>query len=253
VGGVREVTLLGQNVNSYGRGLHEPIRFPELLRRIAGETGIARLRFTTSHPKDLTDELMDCFAALDGLCKHLHLPVQAGSDRILRQMNRGYSSADYLAKIGRLRSLCPDIGLSSDVMVGFPGETETDFQETLQLLEQVEFDMLFSFRYSDRPPARASHFADKIPEPVKVRRLVELQALQAEITLRRNRAEVGLIREVLVEGPSKAGSSQLTGRTQQNRIVNFTGSKDLIGRLVSVRVTTAFTHSLQGLLVSSTE
>jgi tRNA-2-methylthio-N6-dimethylallyladenosine synthase len=244
--GAKEITLLGQNVNSYGRKSQEPINFVDLLRKIQRETGVMRLRFTTSHPKDLTDELINCFAELDCLGQNLHLPVQSGSDRVLQLMNRGYSAAHYLDKIERLRRICPDIGLSSDVMVGFPGETEEDFRATVRLLEQVQFDMLFSFRYSDRPNAGASHFADKIPDGTKARRLVELQTLQKEITLRKNLAEIGRTRDILVEGPSKAGHGQWTGRTQQNRTTNFHSPTDLTGQQVPVRITAAFSHSLRG-------
>jgi len=245
-GGAREILLLGQNVNSYGRGLPGKPSFVELLHRICVETEISRIRFTTSHPKDLTDDLIACFGELSPLCKFLHLPVQAGSDRILRLMNRGYTASRYLERIERLRTICPEVGLSSDVMVGFPGETEEDFRETLQLLDEVQFDNLFSFRYSDRPYARSADFPDKVAEGIKARRLIELQSLQAEITLRKNQREVGCVREVLVEGPSKSGDGQIMGRTQQNRIVNFQGTERLIGKKVQVRIMGAFSHSLKG-------
>jgi tRNA-2-methylthio-N6-dimethylallyladenosine synthase len=248
--GVKEITLLGQNVNSYGSKSQERINFVDLLHKIQQETGVTRLRFTTSHPKDLTDELINCFAELDCLGMNLHLPVQSGSDRVLQLMNRGYSAAHYLDKIERLRRISPEIGLSSDVMVGFPGETDEDFRATVRLLEQVQFDMLFSFRYSDRPNVRASHFVDKIPDDTKARRLVELQTLQAEITLRKNLAEIGRIRHILVEGPSKAGHGQWTGRTQQNRTTNFQSPTDLTGQQVPVRITAAFSHSLRGELLA---
>ncbi len=244
--GAREVTLLGQNVNSYGRKAAQELSFPQLLQKIQAETGIKRLRFTTSHPKDLTEELMRCFADLECLCPSLHLPVQAGSDMILKRMNRGYTIAEYLKKIQRLRQFCPDIALTADVMVGFPGETEQDFQDTLWLLEQVEFDALFSFRYSDRPHAKATRFPNKVADADKGRRLVELQAFQAEITLRHNQKEVGRVREILVEGRSKSGGSQWSGRTRQNRIVNFESPEDLTGQLVPVRIVTAYSHSLRG-------
>ncbi len=219
--GVREVLLLGQNVNSYGRGLDEDITFVDLLRRIATETSIARIRFTTSHPKDLTDELMRCFAEIDSLCKHLHLPVQAGSDGVLARMNRGCTAAGYMEKIRRLRQVCPEIALTSDIIVGFPGETEQDFQKTMKLLEEVRFDNLFSFRYSDRPNTRAATFPDKVDAEVAARRLLELQSYQADMSLGKNLAEVGSMRLVLVEGPSRASNGQMSGRTTQNRIVNF--------------------------------
>ncbi len=246
VSGVREVLLLGQNVNSYGTGLGEKITFVDLLRRICNETGIARIRFTTSHPKDLTDELMLCFAEMSSLCKHLHLPVQAGSDRILARMNRGYTAAEYLEKIRRLRRLCPEIALTSDVIVGFPGETEEDFTNTMDLLEKVQFDNLFSFRYSDRPKTRAASFPDKVDHEVAVRRLAQLQSYQADITLRKNLAEVGSIRDVLIEGPSRASNGQMTGRTSQNRIVNFEVPLSSTGQILRVKIAFAYSHSLRG-------
>jgi tRNA-2-methylthio-N6-dimethylallyladenosine synthase len=244
--GVREILLLGQNVNSYGRSLDNQTGFVDLLHRIQAQTNVGRLRFTTSHPKDLTPELIQCFADLPRLCKHLHLPVQAGSDTILSRMNRGYTAAQYLKKISMLREACPDIAVSADVMVGFPGETEDDFHQTLQLLAAVQFDNLFSFRYSDRSYVESSEFPDKVNTQTKTRRLSELQRVQAEITLRKNQLEVGRIREVLVEGPSRAANGQLTGRTSQNRAVNFDGSKRLIGQTIYVKITSAFSHSLGG-------
>jgi len=249
-GGAREVLLLGQNVNSYGRGLHEQTSFVDLLRRIHDETDVLRIRFTTSHPKDLTSDLIRSFGDLPKLCKHLHLPAQSGSDRILSLMNRKYTAAEYQEKISRLRAVCPEIALTADVMVGFPGETEEDFKATLQLLMNIQYDNLFSFRYSDRPNTRASELSEKIMEEIKVRRLSELQALQADITLRKNRAEVGTFREILVEGPSRASNGQFMGRTQQNRIVNFTGREGLVGRIVPVRILSAYSHSLKGELAS---
>ena len=244
--GVREVLLLGQNVNSYGRGLSEKTTFVNLIRRIASETGIVRVRFTTSHPKDLTEELMRCFAEEESLCKHLHLPVQSGSDRILARMNRGYTASGYLEKIRRLRRFCPQIALTSDVIVGFPGETEDDFRATMDLLEEVQFDNLFSFRYSDRPKARATGFPDKVAPEIGARRLVELQGRQVEISLGKNLAEIGAIREILVEGPSKASNGQMTGRTTHNRIVNFDGPASMAAKIVRVRIADAYSHSLRG-------
>ncbi len=244
--GVREVLLLGQNVNSYGRGLGENLTFADLLRRIGTETAIARIRFTTSHPKDLTDELMRCFAETDSLCKHLHLPVQAGSDRVLARMNRGCTAAGYMEKIRRLRQICPEIALTSDVIVGFPGETEEDFKKTMQLLDEVRFDNLFSFRYSDRPNTRAATFADKVDPEVAARRLLELQSYQADITLGKNLAEVGSTRLVLVEGPSRASNGQMSGRTTQNRTVNFQAPLASIGQIVGVKIAFAYSHSLKG-------
>jgi tRNA-2-methylthio-N6-dimethylallyladenosine synthase len=251
--GIREILLLGQNVNSYGRGSDKRLDFVHLLRSIQAETDVSRIRFTTSHPKDLTPELIQCFNDLPALCSSLHLPVQAGSDRILALMNRGYKTSQYLEKISLLRRACPDIGLSSDVMVGFPGETEEDFQQTLQLLDTVQFDNLFSFRYSDRPHTKASGFPNKVDSQTRARRLTELQSFQAGITLRKNHMEIGRIREILVEGPSRAGNAQLTGRTRQNRTVNFHGSKELIGKTIYVKISSAHSHSLEGKLRSERE
>lgn len=248
-GGVREVLLLGQNVNSYGRGLDENIGFVDLLGKIGRETDVLRVRFTTSHPKDLTEALIRCFAEFPFLCKHLHLPFQSGSDRILRRMNRGYTAVQYIEKIDRLRDACPEIALSSDVMVGFPGETEEEFRETLALMDRIRFDSLFSFRYSDRPFTGSSRFSEKVPEEVKARRLAELQGIQSRLTLEKNLAETGCVREVLVEGPSKASNGQMTGRTSQNRIVNFEGSSRLVGRIVRTEILSASTHSLRGKLL----
>ncbi len=247
--GAREILLLGQNVNSYGRGLKETVDFASLLRRIHDETTAARLRFTTSHPKDLTEDLIRCFSDLPILCKHLHLPFQSGSNEILRRMNRGYTSRQYLDRIRRLRELCPDIAISADVMVGFPGESEEDFQETIRLMEEVRFDALFSFSYSDRPFTRAAEFPAKASAQVKARRLAELQGLQAEITLQKNTNEIGQSREVLVEGSSKTANGQLMGRTEHNRIVNFEGDSSLIGRIVRTKITAAYSHSLRGELL----
>ncbi len=247
--GVREVLLLGQNVNSYGKGLDEKTSFVSLLRLIQEETNLLRLRFTTSHPKDLTPELMEAFARLPMLCACLHLPFQSGSDLMLKKMNRKYSAIDYLNKIKYLKKICPDIGLSSDVMVGFPGETERDFQDTLNLMEAVRFDNLFSFRYSDRPFTPSGDFFPKIPEKIKAQRLAQLQALQAQITLNKNLAEIDTIREVLVEGESRNGQGQLAGRTEQNRVVNFIGPADTVGQLVTVEIEEAFSHSLKGKII----
>jgi tRNA-2-methylthio-N6-dimethylallyladenosine synthase len=247
--GAREIVLLGQNVNSYGKNLSPPVRFSELIERIASETDVVRLRFTTSHPKDLTEDLMACFRDVPILCPHLHLPFQAGSDRILALMNRGYTQAEYLKKVETLRRYRPDIALTADVMVGFPTETEEDFRETIKLIKIVEFDGLFSFKYSDRPFTSASSMKPKVDEETKTRWLVELQELQKAITLRKNRAEEGMIRVVLVEGESKLGSGQLTGRTPHNRIVNFEGSKELVGKEVAVRIMEGYAHSLRGELV----
>ena len=260
--GVREVTLLGQNVNSYGmkEGL---CTFPELLRRINNIDGLLRIRFTTSHPKDLSENLIHAFKDLDKLCHHIHLPIQSGSNRILKRMNRKYSREIYLEKVNKLRNTCPDIAITSDIIVGFPGETRTDFQKTLDLIRAVEFDGLFAFKYSDRPNASATRFSDKIPEDKKKQRLQEVLDLQDQFTTRKNKTLTDSIQLVLVEGFSKKQNPyhkqisgqdvQWTGRTSTNKIVNFynrhaTGpfTENVMGRLVNVKILDTFSHSLWG-------
>lgn len=251
--GVREITLLGQNVNSYGRtrpGAAPEMSFPELLREVAAVEGLARLRFTTSHPKDLSGELMRCFAEIDILCPHFHLPVQSGSDRVLARMNRKYTRADYLAKVGQLRAVRPDIVLSTDLIVGFPGESEEDFAATMELLNMVRYDSAFSFKYSDRPFAVAADFPDKVEEEVKSRRLTLLQARQEEIGLDIRRQEIGRVVEVMVDSRSRAAGDQWSGRTSGNRIVNFSCQRELSpGELLMVRLEEACRNSLRGCLV----
>lgn len=259
--GTREVTLLGQNVNSYGRkeGL---CTFSELLAQVNAIEGLERIRFTTSHPKDLSQELIEAFGRLGKLCHHIHLPVQSGSNRILALMNRRYTREMYLEKLARLRAACPGIAVSSDIIVGFPGETADDFQETLHLLETVRYDSLFAFAYSDRPHAPAVHFDGKVPEAQRRARLQSLLALQARITAEKNRSMVGAIVTVLVEGPAKRGAEtppsdsvpQWTGRTSTNKIVNFIArgedsASELTGKLVAVRIDRALRHSLWGVAI----
>lgn len=268
--GVKEVTLLGQNVNSYGNK-EGWCSFAELLGQVNAIPGLERIRFATSHPKDFSLDLIRAFQTLDKLCRHIHLPVQSGSDRVLKRMNRKYTHEDYLEKIRTLRRISPDVALTSDMIVGFPGETRQDFDDTLALVEAVRFDGLFAFAYSDRPNAPAAHFSDKIDEPEKKERLQELLALQERITLEKNEAAVNRKVEILVEGQSKkqhrlgaeraesirpVGNYQWTGRTSDNKIVNFNtaaesaaGTVD-IGSLVTVRIEKAYPHSLWGTLDS---
>lgn len=261
--GLREVTLLGQNVNSYGKkqGL---CSFSELLYRINEIEGLLRVRFTTSHPKDLSDALINAFKELPKLCNHIHLPVQSGSNKILERMNRKYNRQQYLEKVDKLRRVKPDIAISSDFIVGFPGETPADFEETLNLIRQVRYDSLFAFKYSDRPNASASQLSAKVPEWEKKVRLQRLLDLQEDITLKKNRSLVGSTQIILVEGFSKKQSSkvresrppadlQWMGRTSTNKVVNFfqdetdaSGNEMLTGRLVHVRIENAFSHSLWG-------
>ena len=244
--GGKEVTLLGQNVNSYGRGLPEPVTFPQILQRLAELPGLARLRFATSHPKDLSEELISLFGELSCLCEHLHLPVQSGSNRILAAMHRRYSREQYLEKVRQLRQACPGISLSTDLIVGFPGETEADFQDTLDLVREVAFHQAFAFKYSPRPETRAASLPEQIPEAVKAERLARLLDLQDELTLAAHRRLVGQVREVLVEGESKRSSDELSGRLRTNQVVNFVGSPELVSQLVLVEITEAHPHSLKG-------
>jgi len=244
--GGQEVTLLGQNVNSYGRGLPEPITFPQLLRRLNGLPGLNRLRFATSHPRDLSPALINAFGELSALCEHLHLPVQSGANRVLKRMNRGYTREHYLGKVAALRQACPGIALSTDLIVGFPGETEADFRQTLDLMREAGFDQAFSFKYSPRPQTRAATFPDQVPEDVKTDRLTRLQALQDELTQKAHARLVGQEQEVLVEGRSKRSPQELGGRLRTNQVVNFIGPRELVGRLARVSITEAHPHSLKG-------
>ncbi len=246
--GVVEITLLGQNVNSYGRKDGD-INFPQLLKRLGEIEALARLKFTTSHPKDLSPELIQVFADIPALCEHVHLPVQSGSTRILRRMNRGYTREEYLEKVQALRQIRPGIAITSDMIVGFPGEKEEDFQETLSLMEKVRFDGLYSFQYSARPGTAAYRMADDVLPEEKARRLQILQKLQDQHTLEENRKMAGKNVEVLVEGPSRNSPLQMTGRSRCNRVVNFPGSGKLVGRLVSVRIEKGLKHSLCGTLI----
>jgi tRNA-2-methylthio-N6-dimethylallyladenosine synthase len=247
--GVKEVCLLGQNVNGYGKGLEGELDFSEILRRVNGIEGIERIRFTTSYPADLSDRLIQDFSELEKLCEHIHLPFQSGSDRILKAMHRGYTKGSYLERIDRLRDVCPSIALTADVIVGFPGEEEGDFGETLDLMEKVRFDDLFSFKYSPRKGTRAAQFQNQVEEKVKQDRLSHLQKIQREITLQKNQALEGRVEEVLVESWSKQSDRDVTGRTRSNKVVNFEGELNLFGKLIPVRITKAYAHSLRGEIV----
>ena len=247
--GVREITLIGQNVNSYGTKEEGELSFPALLEQVNSIDGVDRIRFTTSHPKDLSDELIDCFGRLEKLCKHLHLPVQCGSDNILKAMNRGYTRERYLEIVSRLHQVCPGIRLSTDIIVGFPGETEADFAETMSLLEKVRYTEIYSFIYSPRRGTTAAEMKDEFTAEVKQVRFNHMLELQQEVSRQVWEADVGTVQEVLVEGESKMGEGQLFGRSTWNRIVNFSGPTELAGHLVSVKITKAFRNSLLGELV----
>ncbi len=245
-GGIKEVYLLGQNVNGYGKGLNGELPLPGLLRQINEIDGIERIRFTTSHPRDLSEELVQAYSKLSKLCEHIHLPFQSGSNRILKAMHRGYTRESYLEKIDRLRETCPSIALTADVIVGFPGEEDEDFRQTLDLMEKVRFDDLYSFKYSPRRGTRAAEFEDRVEEKVKQDRLSILQEIQREITLEKNQVLVGSVEEILVEGQSKQSDRDMTGRTRSNKIVNVEGDLSLVGKLARVRITEGYAHSLRG-------
>jgi tRNA-2-methylthio-N6-dimethylallyladenosine synthase len=260
--GLKEITLLGQNVNSYGKkeGL---CSFTELLSRVSQIEQLLRIRFTTSHPKDLDENLINAFQTNSKLCEHIHLPVQSGSDRVLKRMNRKYTKALYLDKVAKLRDTCPDIAITSDIIVGFPGESEADFDETLDLIRTIEFDGLFAFKYSDRPNAPAAKFEDKLPDRQMKQRLQILLDLQETFTKKKNQTLVGTCLPILAEGFSKKQSAgnlnqphqavQWTGRTSTNKIVNFyqeghPASRDdmAAGELVDIKIEKAYSHSLWG-------
>ena len=247
--GIKEVTLLGQNVNSYGLSCSGELSFPELIREINRIEGLKRIRFTTSHPKDLSEELINCFGELEKLCPHIHLPIQSGSNRILEKMNRGYTREEYLSKVDKLRRVCPEIGITTDIIVGFPGETEADFQKTLDIVTEIEYDEFYSFKYSDRPMTRASQFTQKLPDQEKSQRLSILQELQKPITLKKNKELVNKKLEVLVEGKSKKNPKRLTGRSGTNKVINFEGPSGLEGKIVQVEILEAYPHSLYGRMV----
>ncbi|NOR11059.1 MAG: tRNA (N6-isopentenyl adenosine(37)-C2)-methylthiotransferase MiaB [Desulfovibrionaceae bacterium] len=252
-GGVKEITLLGQNVNSYGNDQPKDQRttFPELIRRVAEIKGIERLRFTTSNPKDISEELMRCFADIDTLCPHFHIPVQSGSNKVLKKMNRKYTIETYLEKVDKLREYSPDIALTTDIIVGFPSEEEEDFQATMDLLEKVRYHGAFSFKYSSRPPAQSCDFEETVSEEEKARRLAILQNRQKEITMERHLEYVGQSMELMIEGKSKV-DGQWCGRSRTNHTVNFE-SNDIFtpGQLVTVKITEACYNSLRGDLEAS--
>jgi tRNA-2-methylthio-N6-dimethylallyladenosine synthase len=245
--GVKEVMLLGQNVNSYGKTSAGEIHFAELLHRVNAIEGLSRIRFTTSHPQDLSLELIEAYATLDKLCQHLHLPVQSGSDSVLLRMRRGYTGREYLDRIDRLRQRCPEVALSTDIIVGFPGESDGDFERTLELLRGVEYDEIYSFMYSPRTQTvSAKLYNDDIPEETKKDRLKQLQSFQQKISLRKNKEKIGRIEEVLIDGHSRLKKGQVMGRTRTNRIVNLMGRENLIGQLVNARIIAATVNSLVG-------
>ncbi|QCO85256.1 tRNA (N6-isopentenyl adenosine(37)-C2)-methylthiotransferase MiaB [Vibrio neocaledonicus] len=249
--GVREVNLLGQNVNAYRGPMHdgEICSFAELLRLVASIDGIDRIRFTTSHPLEFTDDIIAVYEDTPELVSFLHLPVQSGSDRILTMMKRPHTAIEYKSIIRKLRKARPDIQISSDFIVGFPGETDKDFQDTMKLIKDVDFDMSFSFIFSPRPGTPAADYSCDVSEQVKKERLYELQQTINAQAMRYSRLMLGTEQRVLVEGPSKKNLMELRARTENNRVVNFEGSADLIGQFVDVKIVDVFANSLRGELV----
>jgi tRNA-2-methylthio-N6-dimethylallyladenosine synthase len=248
--GFKEVTLLGQNVNSYlseGGNPSAQTSFPQLLRRVAEEAPEMRVRFTTSHPKDMSDETLRVIAEMPNVCKHIHLPVQSGSDRILKLMNRKYTREWYMGRVEAIRRIIPDCGLSTDIFVGYHSETEEDHQLSLSLMREVGYDSAFMFKYSERPGTYASkHLPDDVPEEEKIRRLNELIALQTEISAQQNKKDEGKEFDVLVEGFSKRSRSQLCGRTEQNKMVVFDKESHHIGETVRVKIVNSTSATLFG-------
>ena len=247
--GYKEVTLLGQNVNSYRftRPDGTVVTFPQLLRTVAQAAPDMRIRFTTSHPKDMSDDTLHVIAQEPNVCRHIHLPVQSGSSRILKLMNRKYDREWYLERVAAIRRIIPDCGLSTDIFSGFHSETEEDHQQSLSLMEECAYDSAFMFKYSERPGTFASkHLPDDVPEEVKVRRLEEIIALQNRLSAESNARCVGRVYEVLAEGTSKRSRDQLFGRTEQNRVVVFDRGTHRVGDLVTVRITEATSATLKG-------
>lgn len=244
--GVREVTLLGQNVNSYMG--EDGTDFSDLIYRLNEAEGLERIRFMTSHPKDLSDKLIQAYRDCEKLCDYIHLPVQSGSSRILKKMNRKYTKDDYLQLVEKLKAAVPHIAISTDIITGFPGETEEDFEETLDLVRRVEYDSAFTFLYSIRKGTPAAEYEDQVPEEIKHERFNRLVELVNEISARKNAAYVGKTVKVLVDGPSKNNSAALGGRTEGFKLINFEGPQDLTGKLVDVEVTAGKTFSLEGRL-----
>jgi tRNA-2-methylthio-N6-dimethylallyladenosine synthase len=255
--GYQEVHLLGQNVNSYGLSgrYHgnsvsaedgEEVTFAQLLDRVAGESGVPRIKFTTSYPRDFDEEIIRVMDAHENLCEWIHLPVQAGSDRVLRAMRRGYTRREYLEKIATIRSSKKDIAVTGDLIVGFPGESDEDFNDTMSLVAEVEYDGLYIFKYSPRPRTPAATYTDSIPEEVKTERFMKLQELQDRIQQRRYERYLGRVVEVLVEGFSSRSSFDYTGHTRCQKVVNFPVVTEALGKLVNVKITAVKSHSLYG-------
>ena len=246
--GYKEVTLLGQNVNAYGKDLESGYSFANLLDDL-GQTNIPRIRYTTSHPRDLDDETIEVMAKYKNIMPHLHLPVQSGSNSVLRKMNRKYTVEDYITKVEKLKALIPGISMTTDIIVGFPTETDEDFEKTLELVEKVDFEGAFTFIFSPREGTPAYNYEDNIPQEVKKERLLKLNKLINDGYLKGNKRFVGKVVKVLVDGTSIKDDNVLSGYSEHSKVVNFVGSKDLIGKIVEVEIEKAFTWHLRGKLV----
>ncbi|MHB9093309.1 MAG: tRNA (N6-isopentenyl adenosine(37)-C2)-methylthiotransferase MiaB [Eubacteriales bacterium] len=247
--GYKEVMLLGQNVNSYGKDLDPKTDFADLLAKVDRVDGLTRIRYMTSHPRDFSDKLIDMIASSEKICEHFHLPVQSGGNDVLKKMNRGYTKEDYLTLVGKIRAKIPRAGITTDLIIGFPGETDEDFAETLDLIEKVKFDAAFTFVYNKRSGTPAAEMPDQVPDEVKKYRIQTLIAVQNTISREKNLLELGQIYEVLTEGVNKADPNRLEARTRTNKLVLFEGEKSLIGQTVQVRVTDTGTWHLDGELV----
>ncbi|MHB2020432.1 MAG: tRNA (N6-isopentenyl adenosine(37)-C2)-methylthiotransferase MiaB [Candidatus Xenobia bacterium] len=248
--GYQEIMLLGQNVNTYGFDLTPAADFADLLWALDGIEGVGRIRFTSPHPKNFSQKVLDAIAAIPSVVEHIHLPLQAGDDSVLHRMRRPYSRASYIELVERIRQTIPNVGLTTDVIVGFPGETEEQFENTLELIRQVRFDNAFMFAYSPRQGTAAARMTDQVDEDAKYARLYRLIETQNAITVEKNRQQIGRVVEVLVEGPSKKDASRLTGRTRTNKVVHFVADESLIGRLTEVRLTEAWLWGFQGELAT---
>lgn len=247
--GFKEVTLLGQNVNSYGKDLANGTDFADLLMALDKIDEIARIRYMTSHPRDFTDKLIDVIANAKKVAEQFHLPVQSGSSEILQKMNRGYTREQYLTLVNKIRARLPEAGITTDIIVGFPGETAEEFAETMSLVEKIRYDAAFTFVYNKRSGTPAAKMADQIPDVIKKQRITELLNLQSKITMENNLAQVGKIKKVLVEGPGKNDPGIMVGRAGDNRQVSFSGDPKLLGQIVEIKIISASTWNLDGELI----
>lgn len=247
--GYKEITLLGQNVNSYGKGLDEELSFADLLRRLNNINGIERIRFMTSHPKDLNMDVIKAIKECDKLCEQIHLPVQSGSSKLLKDMNRHYDRKYYLDLIKDIKNELPNVGITTDIIIGFPGETEEDFKDTLDLMREVQYDSAFTYIYSRRQYTPADKMENQIDEETKHRRFNELVATVNSIVKEKNKTLEGKTLEILIEGPSKNNENKLTGRSRTGKLVNFPGDKDLVGKLVNVKIIESKGFSLEGEII----